>query len=88
MMGMSNIWVEQSCVQAARDLLGMLMLRRTKAEVLAKELPPKREEVVTIEMAPVQKDIYRKLLLICNSFTLFKIQNSFFSNMQCNEVIK
>ena len=54
--------VEQSCVQAARDLLGMLMLRRTKAEVLAKELPPKREEVVTIEMAPVQKDIYRKLL--------------------------
>ena len=60
--GGGSLQVEKSCVRAAHCLLQALMLRRTKAEVLAQELPPKHEEVVSIEMADVQKEIYRKLL--------------------------
>ena len=47
---------------AARSLLQPLMLRRTKANVLQKILPPKTETVVRIPLSDEQRKLYKTLL--------------------------
>ena len=42
-------------------MLGPHLLRRLKRDVL-KQLPPKREQIVRVELAPLQKDLYRGIL--------------------------
>ena len=46
---------DDSAVSAARALLQPLMLRRTKAAVLAKDLPPKTETVVRVPLSDAQR---------------------------------
>ena len=53
---------DDSAVAAARSLLQPLMLRRTKAAVLHKILPPKTETVVRIPLSDSQRQWYKTLL--------------------------
>ena len=53
---------DDSAVAAARALLQPLMLRRTKAAVLAKDLPPKTETVVRVPLSDAQRQWYKTLL--------------------------
>ena len=53
---------DDSTVSAARALLQPLMLRRTKAAVLAKDLPPKTETVVRVPLSDAQRQWYKTLL--------------------------
>jgi SWI/SNF-related matrix-associated actin-dependent regulator of chromatin subfamily A member 5 len=53
---------DDTAVAAARSLLQPLMLRRTKANVLAKILPKKTETVVRIPLSEVQRKLYKVLL--------------------------
>ena len=50
-------------VQVAKlhAMLGPHLLRRLKRDVL-KQLPPKREQIVRVELAPMQKEWYRGIL--------------------------
>jgi len=42
-------------------LLSPHLLRRLKKDVL-KQLPPKKEQIVRVELSPLQKDWYRGIL--------------------------
>ena len=53
---------DDTAVAAARSLLQPLMLRRTKANVLQKILPPKTETVVRIPLSEEQRGLYKTLL--------------------------
>ena len=53
---------DDTAVAAARSLLQPLMLRRTKANVLQKILPPKTETVVRIPLSEAQRGLYKTLL--------------------------
>jgi SWI/SNF-related matrix-associated actin-dependent regulator of chromatin subfamily A member 5 len=53
---------DDTAVAAARSLLQPLMLRRTKANVLQKILPPKTETVVRIPLSDEQRKLYKTLL--------------------------
>jgi SWI/SNF-related matrix-associated actin-dependent regulator of chromatin subfamily A member 5 len=53
---------DDTAVAAARSLLQPLMLRRTKAAVLSKDLPPKTETVVRIPLSENQREWYKILL--------------------------
>ncbi|KAK9818901.1 hypothetical protein WJX74_010226 [Apatococcus lobatus] len=48
-------------VEKLHELLKPHLLRRMKADVL-KQLPPKLEQIVRVELSPVQKDCYRAIL--------------------------
>ena len=43
------------------ELLSQHLLRRLKKDVL-KQLPPKKEQIVRVELSPMQKDWYRRVL--------------------------
>lgn len=43
------------------ELLSPHLLRRLKKDVL-KQLPPKKEQIVRVELSPLQKDWYRGIL--------------------------
>ena len=51
------------CLQVERlhDLLKPHLLRRLKKDVL-RTLPPKREQMVRVELSQLQKDYYRAIL--------------------------
>lgn len=48
-------------VEKLHELLKPHLLRRMKADVL-RQLPPKLEQIVRVELSPVQKDCYRAIL--------------------------
>ena len=51
------------CLQIGKlhELLSPHLLRRLKKDVL-KQLPPKKEQIVRVELSPLQKDWYRGIL--------------------------
>ena len=51
------------CLQIGKlhELLSPHLLRRLKKDVL-KQLPPKKEQIVRVELSPLQKDWYRRIL--------------------------
>lgn len=52
-----------ACLQIGKlhELLSPHLLRRLKKDVL-KQLPPKKEQIVRVELSPLQKDWYRGIL--------------------------
>ena len=48
-------------VSKLHALLAPHLLRRVKRDVL-KQLPPKREQIIRVELSPAQKDLYRAIL--------------------------
>lgn len=68
--GLSDSEIEKNnvrMVQMLHKVLKPFILRRTKSEV-EREIPPKKEIMVTVKMTNMQKDLYKKTL--CNE--LFK----------------
>ena len=65
------------CLQIAKlhELLSPHLLRRLKKDVL-KQLPPKKEQIVRVELSPLQKDWYRGILTK-NFPNLTNVQTSF-----------
>lgn len=48
-------------MEKLHELLRPHLLRRLKADVL-RTLPPKKEQMVRVELSPLQKDYYRAIL--------------------------
>jgi SNF2 family DNA or RNA helicase len=48
-------------VSTLHEQLKPHLLRRMKRDVL-KQLPPKREQIVRVELSPLQKEYYRAIL--------------------------
>ena len=59
------VWPAESTiagqVSKLHQMLGPHLLRRMKKDVL-KQLPPKREQIVRVELSPLQKEWYRIIL--------------------------
>eukprot|EP00803_Ostreobium_quekettii_P003791 evm.model.scf_714EXC.7 EVM.evm.TU.scf_714EXC.7 scf_714EXC:47239-61229(-) len=52
---------DEKQVGTLHEMLSPHLLRRLKKDVL-KELPPKKEQIVRVEMSPVQKEVYKSIL--------------------------
>lgn len=65
-------------------LLAPHLLRRVKRDVL-KQLPPKREQIVRVELSHAQKELY-KSILVRNTGTLTGTEGSTAPGCVCNHV--
>lgn len=60
-MGQSCSSHDAAQVAKLHALLASHLLRRVKRDVL-KQLPPKREQIIRVELSPAQKQLYRAIL--------------------------